>query len=130
MVDLERCVNALLLERQDLVNKIDAVDRALAAIRNTALSSATAAGVPEPARRIPEVTRVRAKRVLSEAHKRALVEGRRKAKVAREAAVGRALDSLESPAIAAPIDGAPRLVKRVIPRELTIEPDADTIGAL
>src|SRR5262245_41915226 len=115
MMNFEKSIRALLAARGNLLTQIEAVDRALLILGGESTKHASAPAVRE-LQSVPEVRRVRPKRVLSEEHKRALVEGRQKARLAKEVAAGRAFEPV--PAIAASASDAPRLVKR---RELTLE---------
>jgi len=122
MICLEKSINALLAERETLVNQIAAIDSALVILGGSAPIEMSKPMPPV------EVTRVRPKRVLSDAHKAALVEGRRKARLDKRIAAGRPDEPVEIPALAARVNETPRLVKRNR-SELTIEPDADSVGA-
>jgi hypothetical protein len=121
MVDLSGIVSTLELKRQELLQELDAVDQAIAALRSApardvrvenAENRQPAAAPAEPL--IP--TRVRARRVLGEAHKQALTMGRRKARQAKDAAAGHAREMPDDsfvPALAARgTDQLPRLVKK------------------
>lgn len=112
-VDLDSSLRALRAKRTELLNQVDAIDTALAA------AGITAVNAPEPQ---PEAaddvtsplvpTRVKARRVLSDEHRQALLDGRRMARHRRAVDEGRArelLGPLPSPSEAA---GLPRLVKR------------------
>jgi hypothetical protein len=123
MLNLEKSIRALLQAREELVNQIDAVDRALMVLRGEARQPvATSAAEQSPG---PEVQRVRPRRVLSEEHKQALVERRRRAKLAKEVAAGRAREPVDMAAIGVPASEVPRLVKR---RELTLEPEPELVA--
>jgi len=128
MLSLEKSIHALLAERARLLNHIDAVDQALAALRGTAVPAPPAAEVARALPAVPEVTRLAPKRVLSDEHKRKLSDGRQRARHAKEVATGTAREPLSGvPALAAaPTSETPRLVKRGRSRELTVVPDADT----
>ena len=126
MVDLNGIVSSLELRRQELVKELEAVDQAIAALRG----ASTVGGVAETetvqaaqtaeasATAIPPLvpTRVKAKRVLGDAHKQALTMGRRKARQAKDAAAGHARELPDDsfvPAVAArSADQLPRLVRR------------------
>jgi hypothetical protein len=124
MVDLSRIVSMLELKRQELIEQLDAVDKAIAALRSTPAGDIVAEIVEDQqaaevsANTSPPLvpTRVKPKRVLGEAHKQALTIGRRKAREAREAAAGLAREMPDDsfvPAIAAPrANQPPRLVKK------------------
>jgi hypothetical protein len=101
MVDLDRTIRALHARRDELLNQLAAVDKALAAAEG-AKSPVVAARVKPP-------------RVLSEEHRQALIEGGRKARHSREASAGRAREMLDPTPGLAPASkaaGLPRLVKR------------------
>ena len=115
-VDLDSSLRALRAKRTELLNQVDAIDTALAAL---AAAGITAVNAPEPQ---PEAandvtsplvpTRVKARRVLSDEHRQALLDGRRMARHRRAVDEGRArelLGPLPAPSEAA---GLPRLVKR------------------
>ncbi len=115
-VDLDSSLAALRAKRTELLNQVDAIEIALAAL---AAAGITAASAPEPQAEAagevtspPLPTRVKARRVLSDEHRHALLDGRRMARHRRAVAEGRArelLDPRPSPSEAA---GLPRLVKR------------------
>src|ERR1700730_18234484 len=101
MVDLNSSAKILRAKREELLDQLDAIDRALAALPSEGIvanaregHTKVAAAVEEakgpviPARGIP--TRVKPRRVLSDEHRHALIEGRRKARHSKEAAAGRA----------------------------------------
>ena len=120
MLDLEKSINALLAEREHLLNQIGAIDQALAALRGTTVRAARPAEIAQVAAAVPAVTRVAPKRVLSEEHKRKLAEGRRRIRQAKAVAKGTAREQLEGlPALGGPTSEAPRLVKRLASRDWT-----------
>lgn len=121
MVNLDPIVRQLNEQRRELVEQLAAVDAAIAALAN--LGTAVPAGPPAE----PDVPvelaageivprRLKAKRVLSDSHKHALVVSKRRARGAKEAAKGLARDLHDDsfvPAIGKRGDRqAPRLVKR------------------
>ncbi len=123
MVDLSGIVRTLELKRQELLQELDAVDQAIAALRSAPARDTP--GEQDGSRQPAEVpagagelipTRVRARRVLGEAHKQALTMGRRKARQAKDAAAGHAREMPDDsfvPALAARgTDQLPRLVKK------------------
>ena len=122
MVNLRSTVVILQAQRRELVEQLDAVDRAITALTSAADSAATAErktakSVKEaPGDVVATVNEVKPKRVLSEAHKEAMIAGRRKGRAAKEVAAGRAREMPDEgfvPAIAAGSGSdAPRLVKR------------------
>lgn len=95
-------VNLLRARRDELLDQLKAVDAALAAL-------AGSGGAVLP-------TRIKAPKTLSDGHKHALNEGRRKARHAKEAAAGFARELQElSPGLTTASSSAgrqPRLVKR------------------
>lgn len=123
-MDLSGIVSTLELKRQELLQELDAVDQAIAVLRG----ASTVGGVAETVKAsqtaevsataiLPLVpTRVKARRVLGEAHKQALTMGRRKARQAKDAAAGHAREMPDAsfvPALAArSTDHLPRLVKK------------------
>jgi hypothetical protein len=130
MVKLTRILSMLDEQRRELLDQLAAIDAAIAALENAGTGAGDPAGsaVAERPRAglgvradtavsvVP--TRVRPKRVLSDAHKQALVIGKRKAREAKDAAKGLAREMPDDsfvPAIGTPgEDQAPRLVKRRI----------------
>ena len=123
MVKLHRIMRMLDEERRAVLDQLDAIDRAIAALN----SAGTAAGDTPPAG--PEVPadkaasaavprRVKPRRVLSESHKEALVRGKRKARETQDAARGLAREMPADsfvPAIGTRGDRQPpRLVKRPV----------------
>ena len=123
MVKLNRIIRMLDEQRRELLDQLDAIDRAIAALD----SAGTAAAETPPAE--PDVPadkaasaavtrRVKPRRVLSDSHKEALVLGKRKARETREAARGLAREMPGDsfvPAIGTRSDRQPpRLVKRPI----------------
>ena len=123
MADLSGIVSTLELKRQELLQQLDAVDQAIAALRGASAVGVVAETVTAPptaegpATAIPPLvpTRVKARRVLGEAHKQALTMGRRKARQAKDAAAGHARELPDDsfvPAVAArSANQLPRLVK-------------------
>lgn len=120
MVNLRDTVVILQAQRRELIEQLDAVDRAIAALTSAADGAWTDEGkTAETVKQAPgeRVARtVKPKRVMSEAHKQAMIAGRRKGRAAKEVAAGRAREMPEEgfvPAIAAGSGSeAPRLVKR------------------
>ena len=123
MIDLNDAVTLLQAKRKELVDQLDAVDKALAALRSVdgagsaAIPAAPAATPAPPAETAPSVvlpTKLKPRRTLSDEHKHALSEGRRKAHHSKAAAKGLAREPIdEAPALAPTGDGRqPRLVKR------------------
>lgn len=120
MVNLRNTVVILQAQRRELVEQLDAVDRAIAALNSAAGGAETKKGktaeAMEQAPGDPVARTVKPKRVMSDAHKQAIIAGRRKRRDAKEVAAGRAREMPEEgfvPAIAAGGGSeAPRLVKR------------------
>jgi len=113
-IDLDSSLMTLRAKRTELLNQVDAIDTALAAL---ATAGITAVNAPKPQ---PEAagdvtspvvpTRIKARRVLSDEHRQALLDGRRMARHRRAVEEGRARELLApSPSQAV---GLPRLVKR------------------
>jgi hypothetical protein len=115
-IDLDSSLRMLHAKRTELLNQVDAIDTALAAL---ATAGITVVNAPEPQ---PEAadegtnpvvpTRIKARRVLSDEHRQALLDGGRMARHKRAVDEGRARELLApSPA---PSEAAelPRLVKR------------------
>jgi hypothetical protein len=119
MVDLQDAVRLLQEKRNELADQLDAVDKALAELTRSH-GSPTPAKIPPPTTetdpRVVLPTRLKPRRTLSDEHKHALSEGRRKARHSKDAAAGRARELNDrAPALApAPTDDGrqPRLVKR------------------
>ena len=119
MIDLNDAVSLLQAKRKELADQLDAVDKALAALRSVSGSGSAAPGANPPAslETAPSVvlpTKLKPPRTLSDEHKRALSEGRRKAHHSKAAAAGLAREPIDqAPALASTGDGRqPRLVKR------------------
>ena len=124
MVDLDRTVRILHAKRQELLAELKAVDRAIAALEGAQAAEVnhkkdeghqTTAALASPGPPIVP-TIVKPKRVLTDSHKQALLEGRRKAREAKDAAAGLAREMPDAsfvPALA-PQGGSqpPRLVKK------------------
>lgn len=101
MANLNNEVNLLRAKREELLDQLKAVDRALAALGG--FGGAV-------------LTRLKAPRTLSDGHKHALNEGRRKARHAKDAAAGFARELPDLLPGLTPASSAagrqPRLVKR------------------
>jgi hypothetical protein len=107
-VDLDHQLRLLREKRSALLHQLDAVDEALAELTRKATPETMSPTVPNV---IP--TRIDPRRVQSDEHRHASIEGRRKARHSREAAAGRAREALEpAPKSAAAAPRLPRLVKR------------------
>lgn len=124
MVDTDPIVSMLEAKREDLSKQLDAIDRAIAALRSVQSAEVDARSgrqeqTPEVvANATPPVspTRVKAKRVLGESHKEALSKGQRKAREAKDVAAGLAREMPDDsfvPALA-PRSGKqlPQLIKK------------------
>lgn len=126
MADLNQIVRMLEAQRRELQDQLDAVDRAIAALgaprpaaaprsaeRDRAATSDVAEAGTEAAAMRP--TRVKARRALTDAHKHALMAGKRRARAAHDVAKGIAREQPDDgfvPAIGTRSDRhAPRLVK-------------------
>lgn len=116
MIDLESSLRALHARRTELLNQVDAIDTALAAL---ATAGVTVVNAPDPQ---PEAvadvsspvvpTRVKARRVLSDEHRQALLDGRRMARHRRAVDEGRARELLVPSPASSEAAELPRLVKR------------------
>lgn len=105
-------------QRVALLEQLDAIDKALAALTSPGIAVANARELDleaaEEATRPVAPTQVKARRVLSDEHRQASIEGRRKARHARDAAAGRVREPGPAPGLARASTAArlPRLVKR------------------
>ena len=119
MINLNDAVSLLRAKREELVRLLEAVDKALAALDGV---DATVAAAPEgnPLETTEQTasaavpTRLKPRRVLSDEHKHALNEGRRRARMSKAAAAGlaRELPDQSTGLSASNADAPPRLVKR------------------
>ena len=117
-IDLDFSLRALHAKRTELLNQVDAIDTALAAL---ATAGITVVNAPEPQ---PEAaddvaspvvpTRIKARRVLSDEHRQALLDGRRMARHRRAVDEGRARELLAPRSAPSQAAGLPRLVKRAM----------------
>ena len=121
MVDLSDAVRLLRAQRSELSDQLDAVDRALAALGDPrGVPRTSSEGNPQEAAEetVAEVlpTRLKSPRKLSDEHRHALREGRRKAHHSKEVVAGRAREmSAPRPGLASAPGGDdrhPRLVKQ------------------
>ena len=121
MVNLSDAVRLLRAQRKELSDQLDAVDRALAALgepRRVPMTGSEANPLAAAAETVTEVlpTRLKPPRKLSEEHRYALKEGRRKARHSMEVAAGHARemsDPRTGLALASSADNRrPRLVKQ------------------
>ncbi len=123
VVDIDGTASLLRAKREALLDQLDAVDKALAALTATGMIVANAQEVhtaePAEAATSPVVpTRMEPRRVLSDEHRHALTEGRRKARHSKNVAAGRAREMPEPRPGFLPASTAidlPRLVKRQDP---------------
>ena len=115
MIDLTDAISLLQAKRNELVVQLEAVDKALAALSATDGNRGIAAerhyAEPERAGGTIVPTKVKAARTLSDEHKHALNEGRRKARHSKDAAAGFARE-LSDPSPTPSGERPPRLVKR------------------
>jgi hypothetical protein len=123
VVDIDGAASLLRAKRKALLDQLDAVDRELASLSAPGIIAANAEELhtakPAEEATSPVVpTRVKPRRVLSDEHRHAMTEGRRKARHAKEAAAGRARETRDPAPGLAPASTAndlPRLVKRKTP---------------
>src|SRR6187455_2093792 len=120
MVELNDAVRLLRAKRQELIDQLDAVDKALSVLSGVAgpVTVAPEADPQETSARTPNTvlpTRLNPRRTLSDDHKHALKEGGRKARHSKYAASGHAREALDpSPVLASGSRASsqpPRLVK-------------------
>jgi hypothetical protein len=121
MVNLSDAVRLLRAQRKVLSDQLDAVDKALAALgepRGVPTTGSEGSSQVAARETVTEVlpTRLRPPKKLSDEHRHALKEGRRKARHSKEVAAGRARDiSDPRPGLAlasSTDDRRPRLVKQ------------------
>jgi hypothetical protein len=123
MAEFKQIVQMLEGQRRELVDQLAAVDKAIAALNGTA----AAGGDARPAQphiptedppATPLARRVKEKRVLSDAHRQAMLAGRRKTREAHDVAKGLAREMPDEgfvPAIGVRGDRqVPRLIKKPI----------------
>jgi hypothetical protein len=124
MVDLNDAVSLLRAKRKELMDQLDAVDKALSMLSPVAglVTMAPEANPQEASERTPNTglpTRLNPRRTLSDEHKHAIKEGRRKARHSKDAAAGLARELTDpSPGLASGSRASaqpPRLVKRTKP---------------
>jgi len=115
-IDLDGSLRMLHAKRAELLNQVDAIDAALAALAAAGIAVVTAPDPqPEAAADVtsrPVATRVKARRVLSDEHRQALLDGRRMARHRRAVEEGRARELLAPSLAPSETAGLPRLVKR------------------
>ncbi len=124
MVNLIGIVSTLRATRQELLQQLDAVEKAIAALERAPAVTAESASTEDapPAEAMPNADRLvvptilKPKRVLDESHKQAMIRGRRKARNAKEAAKGLAREMPDEsfvPALSSRGERQPpRLVKK------------------
>jgi hypothetical protein len=121
MINLNDAVALLRAKRKELLDLLEAVDKALTALQVSDVAAPTQReehpqATIEDTGNAVVATRVRSRRVLSDEHKHALTEGRRKARHSKDAAAGLAREIFDSSPGLAPRSSAesqhPRLVKR------------------
>ena len=115
-IDLESSLRTLHAKRTELLNQVDVIDTALAALATAGISLVNAS---EPqAEAADDVTspvvptRIKARRVLSDEHRQALLDGRRMARHRRAVDEGRARELLAPSRAPSEAAGLPRLVQR------------------
>ena len=114
-IDLDSSLRRLHAKRAELLNQLDAIDTALAALATAGIAVVNA---PEAARTGNDVTspvvptRIKPRRVLSDEHRHALLDGRRMARHRRAVDEGRARELLAPSPVPSQALGLPRLVKR------------------
>jgi ABC-type hemin transport system substrate-binding protein len=116
MADLTDTIKLLERQRDELLDQVNAIIRAIAALKGTdgsarRLEAPYARQAPLAAPRAPEKARKKRHFVLSEEHKKKLLEGQRRARETRMAAAT-ANDTGAVPPAGWAGDGAPRLVRR------------------
>jgi len=123
MVDMNQIRRLLEEKRRELADQLDAIDRAIAALTSSATPASETPPVdPDvPAERtagavLPQS--IKPRRVFSDAHKKAISTGKRRARAAKDATKGLVREMLDDsfvPAIKTRGESqAPRLVKRPI----------------
>jgi hypothetical protein len=124
MVNLERTIQLLHDKKRELLEQLNAIDRAIQALApaDSGLSvkppSAVGQSVEETVAAPAAVVVIPPRRALTESHKQALLEGRRKAREAKLLR-SRGLEPVR-PAISLLPDPLPRLVKRSNVPEATL----------
>ena len=120
MVNLEDAVSLLRVKRSELLDQLQAVDNALAALGGPGVAVTTTpddrpAEAEEKASNGVLPTKLKSPRMLSDDHKHALNEGRRRARHSKAVAAGFAREMIDSSPDLTPAaadGGRPRLVKR------------------
>jgi hypothetical protein len=120
MAELTRIVELLQQQRRTLLEQLEAVDRAIAALDGAGTPEAPSGDEPRAEGTPGDVvaTQIKARRTQTDSHRHAVALGKRKARHARDAAKGlvrEVHDDSFVPAIKARGDReAPRLVKRPV----------------
>lgn len=119
VIDIDGAASLLRAKREALLDQLAAIDRELAALTAEAtVANAPESSTPKSADESTSAvvpTRVAPRRLLSDEHRHALNEGRRKARHSKDAAAGRAREPLDPTPGLSPASTAtelPRLVKR------------------
>ena len=119
MINLNDAVSLLRVKRVKLLELLDAVDKAIAALSDAGVVGTTAPdGNPKTENIASDVipTKIKPPRALTDDHKHALNEGRRKARHSKDAAAGLAREMPDPSPGLAPASSTegrrPRLVKR------------------
>jgi hypothetical protein len=130
MVNFDAIIQLLHDKRHELLEQLNAVDRAIEVLAPSTAAPSAELALPhsEPQEPDPPVVVVPPKRVLTDAHKAAMREGRRKSRESK-LLQARGLEP-GAPAISKQTDPLPRLVKRSQIRELTVGPVDDEQEAL
>src|SRR6185295_6792426 len=109
MVDLKDAVSLLRAKRKELIDQLEAVDKALSVLSDVAgpVTMAPEPNPPEAPERMNTVlpTRINPRRTLSDEHKHALKEGRRKAHHSKAAAAGLARELSDHAPALSPASG-------------------------
>jgi hypothetical protein len=114
-LDLDSSLRTLSAKRTELLKQVDAIDTALAALAAAGITVVNAPELPDAADAVttPVVaTRIKARRVLSDEHRQALIDGRRMARHRRAVDEGRARELLAPSPAPSQAAKLPRLVKR------------------
>ena len=122
MVDVKQILGMLNEHRQQLQRQLDAIDTTIAALAAGSVAPVADTSLAEPVTRAEAPanaapsTRIKPRRVQSDAHKEAIIVGKRRARAAREAAKGLAREMPDDSFVPAIRVGgecqSPRLVKR------------------
>jgi hypothetical protein len=117
-IDLDSSLMTLRAKRTELLNQVAAIDTALAALSTAGITAVNAPKSQQEAAgdvTSPVVpTRIKARRVLSDEHRQALLDGGRLARHRRAVDEGRARELLAPSPAPSQAAGLPRLVKRAM----------------